>query len=102
MSEDVSVEEFKSEVEVLGGFESVKFSPHMRFRAGQRRLNWNNLKDKLRSGEIEDVEINHNPNQSIPYSEAYVIFLSLGKQKLIVPFYILKDRSMKAVTVMRE
>jgi hypothetical protein len=102
MSEDVSLEEFKSEVEDSGGFESVKFSPHMRFRAGQRRLNWDNLKDKLRSGDIEDIEINHNPNESIPYEEAYVIFLSLDEQNLIVPFYILEDSSMKAVTVMRE
>lgn len=102
MPEDISLEEFKSKVEELGGFESVKFSPHMRFRAGQRRLNWEDLKDKLRSGNIEDVEINHNPNQSIPYEEAYVIFLSLDEEKLIVPFYILKDGSMKVVTVMRE
>jgi hypothetical protein len=56
----------------------------------------------LRSGDIKDVEVNHNPNQSIPYEEAYVIFLSLDEQKLIVPFYILEDGSMKAVTVIRE
>lgn len=93
---------FKSKVEELGGFESIKFSSHMRFRAGQRRLNWSEIKDKLRSGEIKDVEINHNPNQSLPYDNAYIIFLSLDNQKLIVPFYILEDGSMKAVTVMRE
>lgn len=102
MSDEVSLEDFKSKVDALGGFESVKFSPHMRFRAGQRRLDWEEIKDKLKSGNIEDVEINHNPNQSIPYDEAYIIFLSVGEQRILVPFYILEDGSMKAVTVMRE
>ena len=102
MSENISLEEFKDKVEELGGFESIKFSPHMRFRAGQRRLDWDLLREKLGSGEIEGVELNHNPNQSIPYEEAYIIFLSIGEHKLTVPFYILEDGSMKAVTVMRK
>jgi len=102
MPKDVSLEEFESQVAELGGFESIKFSPHLRFRAGQRRLNWDGLNDKLRSGEIEGVEINHNPNHSVPYERAYIIFLSVEGDRLYVPFYILEDGSMKAVTVMRE
>ncbi|MFB6100078.1 MAG: hypothetical protein ABEK16_02290 [Candidatus Nanohalobium sp.] len=99
---EVSLQEFKSRVEELGGFESIKFSPHMRFRAGQRRLNWEGIKQGLRSGEIDGVELNHNPNHSIPFEEAYIIFLSVDGDKITVPFYILENGTMKAVTVMRE
>jgi len=102
MSSEISVEVFKSRVQDLGGFSSVKFSPHMRFRAGQRRLDWGKIKEELESGNIEDVEFNGNPNESIPFQEAYIIFLSVQGELITVLFYILEDGSMKAVTVMRE
>lgn len=98
----VSVDEFKERVEELGGFESIQFSPHMRFRAGQRRLDWDKIKETLTSGEIDEVEFNHNPNESLPYEEAYIIFLSVEESKITVPFYILENQAMKAVTVMRK
>ena len=100
--ENTNISEFKEKVEKLGGFESVTLSPHMRFRAGQRRLNWDKIKKSIRSGDIKDVEINHNPNESIPYQEAYIIFLSIEEYTITVPFYILENQSMKAVTVMRQ
>lgn len=100
--DEITVDEFKSKVEELGGFNSVTLSPHMQFRAGQRRLDWEKIKENLKAGEIQDVEINHNPNKSIPYQEAYIIFLSVQDKEVIVPFYILENQSMKAVTVMRK
>jgi len=98
----ISLADFKRKVEELGGFESVKFSPHMRFRAGQRRIDWEKIKQTIELGEIDSVEINQNPNKSIPFKEAYVIFISVEDQMYLVPFYILENGSMKAVTVMRE
>jgi len=74
----------------------------MRFRAGQRRLNWDKIKNTIRNGDIEKVEINHKPNESIPFENAYIIFLSIEGDTIIVPLYILENQSMKAVTVMRK
>lgn len=95
-------EDFIQKVEEHGGFGSIKLSPHMRFRAGQRRLDWESLKDKIRNGEIADVEINRNPNQSIPFTEAVIMFITVNDQNLTVPMYFLENGTMKAVTVMRE
>ena len=98
----VSLEDFKRKVENLGGFESIKFSPHMRFRAGQRRINWEAVKKTVESGDIDSVEVNQKPNRSIPFEEAYVIFISVEDEEYLVPFYILENGSMKSVTVMRK
>lgn len=89
-------------VEERGGFESIRFSPHMRFRAGQRRIDWEGLRQRILEGEIEDVEENGNPNESIPYEKAYIVFISFENDIYSVPMYFLENGVMKCVTVMRE
>ena len=71
----MDLEEFKEKVDESGGFRSIKLSPHMRFRAGQRRLEWDKLKEKIETGEIDGVEENRNPNNSIPFTQAVIIFI---------------------------
>lgn len=96
------LERFREKVESRGGFESIRFSPHMRFRAGQRRIDWEGLKQKILEGEIEDVEENRNPNESIPYDKAYIVFISFENDIYSVPMYFLENGVIKCVTVMRE
>ena len=98
----MNLDDFKEKIEEHGGFQSVKLSPHMRFRAGQRRLDWPKIKEEIRNGRIEDVEENRKPNSSIPYEDAYVMFIIVDGQNLTVPMYFLENGAMKAVTVMRE
>lgn len=97
-----SVSEVREEIHEHGGFKSIQLSPHLRFRAGQRRVNWDNLKETLRKGDIEKVEENPEPNENLQYKKAYLLYLSVAEADCVVPFYILETGGMLAVTVVRE
>lgn len=97
----VRVDAVVDEIREHGGFEAIELSPHMRFRAGQRRIDWEELVSSLRNGDIGGVRVNGNPNESIPYKRAYILDVNTAEGTLRVPFYILEDGRMRAVTVIR-